>query len=52
MAAKLDPTLRVDDVQKLDEIYQLSSMGAYGAGIALAVLTLCGNPFFPTLDSS
>jgi hypothetical protein len=42
IAAKLDPTLRVDDVQKLDEIYRLLSMGGYGAGIALAALTLCG----------
>jgi predicted permease len=42
IAAALDPSLRLDDIQKLDEVYWYSSIGGLGAGVVLASLTLCG----------
>jgi putative ABC transport system permease protein len=40
-AAALDPRLRVDDLQTLDEVYRLSFIGKYLMGVALAALALC-----------
>jgi hypothetical protein len=42
ITAALDPALRVDEIQMLDEIYRLSLMGAIVGGALVAGLTLCG----------